>query len=80
MKHVRDFQKRKFGVAPVLLRFSASRSLEKESGTVEKLTDLEEADQVNEKVDIMEDELFQVGEIIVFRGTDGYSFSPRGGG
>ena len=42
---------------------------------MEKLIDHEEADQVNEKVDIMEDELFQVGEIIAFRGTDGYSFN-----
>ena len=35
MKRVRDFQKRKFGVVPVLVRFSASsRSLEKKSETV----------------------------------------------
>ena len=44
MKRVRDFQKRKFGVAPVLLGFSASRSFEKKSGTVGKLIDHEEAD------------------------------------
>ena len=75
MKRVRDFQKRKFGVAPVLLGFSASRSLEKKSETVEKLMDHDKADQVNEKFDIMEHELFQVGEIITFRGTDGYSFN-----
>ena len=42
---------------------------------MEKLIDHEEADQVNERVDIMEDQLFQVGEIIAFRGTDGYSFN-----
>ena len=73
MKRVRDFQKRKFGVAPVLLGFSSSRkSLEKKSGTVEKLIDQEEANQVNEQ---LEDELFQVGEIIAFCGTDGYSFN-----
>ena len=42
---------------------------------MEKLIDHEEADQVNVKIDIMEDELFQVGETIAFRGTDGYSFN-----
>ena len=42
---------------------------------MEKLTDREEAGQVNEQVDVMEDELFQVGEIIAFRGTDSYSFN-----
>ena len=39
IERVRDFQKRKFGVAPVLLGFSAGRSLEKKSGTVEILID-----------------------------------------
>ena len=59
MEHVRDFQKRRFGVAPVLSGFSSSRrSLEKKSGTVGKLIDHEEAGQVNEQVDVMEDELF----------------------
>ena len=57
MKRVRVFQKRKFGVAPVLLGFSARKSLEKKSKTVEKLIDHDEANQVNQKVDIMEDEL-----------------------
>ena len=76
MKRVRDFQKRRFGVAPVLLKFSSSRrNLEKKSGTVEKLIDHEEAGQVNEQVDLMEDELFQVGEMIAFRATDCYSFN-----
>ena len=58
MKRVTDVQKRKFGVLPVLLGVSANRSLERKSGTVEKLIDHEEAAQINKKVDRMEDELF----------------------
>ena len=42
---------------------------------MEKLIDHEKAGQVNEQVDVMEDEPFQVGEIIAFRGTNGYSFN-----
>ena len=76
MKRVRDFQKHRYGVAPVLLGFiSSRRNLEKRSGTVEKLIDHKEAGQVNEQVDVMEDELFQLREIIAFRGTDSYSFN-----
>ena len=49
--------------------------MDTKSAAVEKLIDHEETGQVNEQVDLIEDELFQVEEITALRETDSYSFN-----
>ena len=49
--------------------------MEKKSGAVEKLIDHKEAGQVNAQIDIIEDELFQAGEITAFHETSSHSFT-----
>ena len=84
MKKLRDFQKRKYGTLPSVLRIHGKRKdlLAKELNSYLIPNELafsgetDENDTVDEVAEtINETDLFTVGEFALFRGTDGLDFN-----
>ena len=83
MKTLRDFQKRRYGTAPTIIGQHASRirtAIPEIAGLFPQQDEQIEQDvdltpDANDHLDAQEDNLFEVGEVAVFRGTDGLNFN-----
>ena len=86
MKTLRDFQKRRYGTAPTVIGQHGTRirtAISEISGLLlhqQEQEEQEEQDYLEDNVDanIRDDIngiLFEIGEVVVFRGTDGLDFN-----
>ena len=86
MKTLQDFQKRRYGTAPTVIGQHGSRirtAIPEISGLFlrqQEQEEQEEQDYLEDNVDVnnsddINDILFEIGEVVVFRGTDGLDFN-----
>ena len=85
MKSLRNFQKRKYGTAPTIIGQHASRrelaiapiqeSIFVNNAEQPESEDYHSADGRNDASLNSSDLVFEIGEVLVFRGTDGLSFN-----
>ena len=75
MRRLRGFCKRKFGTAPTIIGTHAQRRAIEDAPTTVTLVCSMEDSILGQGTDEIQSNIFQVGETIVLRGSDGYTFN-----